>query len=92
MIKASKRVQIILAITERLWQRVEQLAASCWVERVASEANPADAPCRDIPPFRTPDVGGHLESLQMALQLCCVAMTRKELARKVGRKRTFLEI
>ena len=81
MIKASSRVQIILAITERFWQRVAHLAASCWVERVSSEANPADAPSRDKPPFRTPDVEGPVESLQTALRLCCVAMTRKELTR-----------
>ena len=84
MIEASSRAQVILAITERFRQHVAQQAASRWVEREASEANPADAPSRDKPPFRTPDAEGHLESLQTARHLCCVAMTRKELAREAG--------
>ena len=86
MMKASSRVKIILAITECFWQHVAQLGASCWVERVASEANPAYAPSRDKPPFRTADVEGRLESLQKVLQLCCVAFTKKELTKMAWRK------
>ena len=85
-IKASSWEKIILAITECFWQHVAQLAASCWAERVASEANPADAPSRGKPPFRTPDVEVCLESLQTAPKLSCVAMTKKELARTAWRK------
>ena len=81
MIKASSRVKIILAITECFWQQVAQLGASCWVERVASEANPADAPSRGKSSFRLPDVEGHLESLWGVLQLCCVAFTKEELTK-----------
>ena len=81
MIKASSRVKIILAITECFWQHVAQLGASCWIERVTSEANPADAPSRDKPSFRKPDVEGHLESFRRVLRLCCVALTKKELTK-----------
>ena len=69
VIQASPRARAILAITESLWLRVAQLAASCWVERVASDANPADAPSRDGPPSGTLYVEDQLESLQTALQL-----------------------
>ena len=81
MIKASSRVQIILALTECFWQHIAQMGASCWIERVASEANPADAPSRDKPSFKKPDVEGYLGSFQEVLQLCCVALTKKELTK-----------
>ena len=86
MNRASCRARVILALTESFWRRVAQLAASRWVEWVASGANPADAQSRDRPPFRTPNVEGKLESLQAALQLFRASGTKKALTKKILRK------
>ena len=69
LIKASSKIQMILALEESFWECLAQLSAACWVERVAPDANSADSPRRDKPLFRAPDVEGELASLQMALQL-----------------------
>ena len=90
MIKASSRARIILAITECYWQHLAQPAASSWVERVASEANPADAPSRDKPPFRTPDAEGHLESLQTALRCAAWRRPGKNSPEKLSEKKRVL--
>ena len=66
LIKASSKIQMILALVESFWECLAQLSAACWVERVASDANPADAPGGNVPSFRTPYVDGELASLQMA--------------------------
>ena len=46
-IKASSRAPAVLVLIESFWGCVAQLSAAYWVERVSSEANPADAPGRD---------------------------------------------
>ena len=44
--------------------------ASCWVERVPLDANPADAPGRKRPLSLKPSVTGEIAPLHMALRLC----------------------
>ena len=68
LIEASPEIQMILALIERFRGCMAQLSAACWVARVASDANPADAPSRDTPMFRTPDVERDLASLPMGLR------------------------
>ena len=43
-IGAPSRVPVVLALIGSLWGRVAQQSASCWADRVLSEANPANAP------------------------------------------------
>ena len=47
LIRATSRIQIILATTGSFWGCTAQMSAACWVESVASETNPADAPSRN---------------------------------------------
>ena len=68
-IKQSSRIRAILAMNGSFWERVVQLLASRWVERVSLEANAADALRRNRPPLRESDVKGELASLQMVLKL-----------------------
>ena len=46
LIGGSSRILVVLAMIESFWGCMARLSASCWVERVASGANPAGAPSR----------------------------------------------
>ena len=46
-----------------------QLSAACWVERVASEANPVDAPRRNKHLITTPDAEADVVPMKSVLQL-----------------------
>ena len=83
LIKGSSRVLVVLAMIESFWGRMAQLAASCWVERVASDANPADAPSRGKPLFRDPHVEGELAPLTKVLQLRQISIDKDDLSKKI---------
>ena len=74
LIKGSSRVLVVLAMIESFWGFMARLSASCWVERVASGANPADAPSRGDPLFREPQAKGDLASLAKVLQTCQISI------------------
>ena len=84
-IKPSSRIRAILAMNGSFWERVAQLLASCRVERVSLEGNPADAPSRNRPPFRESDLRGELASLQMALKLRRVSGNKLNLKAEILR-------
>ena len=52
LMEASSKVPGALAIIESFRGYAAQLSASCWVEMVSSEANPAGGPERNWPPLR----------------------------------------
>ena len=83
LIKGSSRILVVLAMIESFWGCLAQLAATCWVERVASEANPADAPSRGQALFRKPQVEGDLTSLTNVLQLRQVSIDKDDFAKKL---------
>ena len=83
LIKGSSRVLIVLAMIESFWGCLARLSASCWVERVASEANPADAPRRGDPLFREPQVKADLLPLTKILQTCQISIDRDNLSKKL---------
>ena len=83
LIKGSSRVLIVLAMIESFWGCLARLSASCWVERVASEANPADAPSRGDPLFREPQVKADLLPLTKILQTCQISIDRDNLSKKL---------
>ena len=83
LIKGSSRVLIVLATIESFWGCMARLSASCWVERVASDANPADAPSRGDPLFREPQVKGDLLPLAKVLQTCQISIGRGNLSKKL---------
>ena len=60
-----------------------RLSASCWVERVASGANPADAPSRGEPLFREPHVDGELAPLAKVLQLRQISVDKDDISKKI---------
>ena len=57
-IKAPPRAPATLALIESSLGYGAQPSASCWMEGVSSEANPADAPSRNKLLFKKPDVTG----------------------------------
>ena len=83
LIKGSSRVLIVLAMIESFWGCMARLSASCWVERVASGANPADAPSRGDPLFKEPQVSCDLVSLTKVLQTCQISIDRDNLSKKL---------
>ena len=83
LIKGSSRVLVVLAMIGSFWGCMARLSASCWVERVASGANPADAPSRGDPLFREPQVKSDLVSLKKVLQTCQISVGRGNLSKKL---------
>ena len=83
LIKGSSRILVALAMIESFWGYLAQVAATCWVERVASQANPADAPSRGEALFRKPQVEGELASLTRVLQLCQVSIDKNDFMKKL---------
>ena len=53
---ASSRIHMIFAFLDSFWGCVARLSASCLVEGVSSDANPADAPGGNKPLFKDPGV------------------------------------
>ena len=83
LIKGSSRVLIVLAMIEGFWGCMARLSASRWAERVASDANPADAPSRGDPLFREPQVKAELLPLTKVLQTCQISIGRDNLSKKL---------
>ena len=83
LIKGSSRVLVVLATIGSFWGCMARLSASCWAERVASGANPADAPSRGDPLFREPQVKGDLASLTKVLQTRQISIGRGNLPKKL---------
>ena len=83
LIKGSPRIWVVLATIESFWGCMARLSASCWVEGVASGANPADAPSRGDPLFREPQVKCDLVPLTKVLQTCQISINRDNLSEKL---------
>ena len=83
LIKGSSRVLIVLAMIESFWGCMARLSGLRRVERVASGANPADAPSRGDPLFREPQVKSELVPLTKVLQTCQISINRDNLSEEL---------